>query len=302
MHKKRHTTKRRYARLASAVAGAAIMSAAVLPGIPAIVQAAAPEAAVDTAQTVTTVAATNDPVQVARDNAGRFGLGTSGHYSLISQSDSKSTVRVRSNGQIHKIDMVLRDGNWVVKAVRGIGDMNHPATYVSANSYYNYLPGVTNVINPVTTAVTATLGASQQVIYQNNNYNNWLWTAGAYPKDMAFGVLLQNPQTAGIATPLPGTLLHSLNNINFNNRLVVYAHLGATSTQGYGIGISRVEQNGNNLIVTVRTNSPQANEFLTHTQSDAYVAIDRGMLNMAVPVHVQFVDQNGTVLGDYTAG
>lgn len=293
MLKKRRTHKKRYARLATAVAGAAIMSAAVLPGVSAIAHAASPAATFSTREAAE---AANDPVQVAMDNAANFGLDTSGHYNLISQGDSKATVRVRSNGQTYKVDMVLRDGNWVVKAVRGIGDMYHPATYVSANSY-DYLPGT--VINPATAAVTATLGASQQVIYQNHNYDNWLYSA-AYPKDMAFGVLLKNPQT-GSATPLPSALLHSLNNINFGNRLAVYAHLGTTSPQGYGIGISRIEQNGNDLIVTVRAKSPQPNETLTSTQSDAYVAIDRSLLNMGAPIHVRFVDQNGTVLGDYTA-
>jgi hypothetical protein len=296
LHKKRRTNKRRYARLATAVAGAAIISAAVLPGIPAIAHATSPAATFSTADTT---AAANDPVQVAIDNAGRFGLDSSGHYSLISQSDSKATVRVRSNGQTYKLDMVLSDGNWVVKTIRGIGDMTHPATYVSANSY-NYSPLVTNVVNPVATTVTATLGASQQVIYQNNNYDNWLWTANAYPKDMAFGVLTQNPRISNLATPLPSALLHSLNNINFDNRLAVYAHLGTTSGQGYGIGISRIEQNGNDLIVTVRTKSPQPNETMTNTQSDAYVAIDRSMVNMGAPIHVRFVDQSGTLLGDYT--
>jgi hypothetical protein len=209
LHKKRRTPKRRYTRLATAIAGAAIMSAAVLPGIPAIAHAASPAATFSTRDAAD---AANDPVQTVIDNAGRFGLDTDGHYSLISQNGSKATVRARSNGQTYKVDLVLQNGNWVVKTLRGIGDMQHPATYVSANSYYDYLPGT--IINPVTTTVTATLGASQQVIYQNNNYDNWLWTANAYPNDMAFGVLTQNPQTAGVATPLSGTLLHYINAMN----------------------------------------------------------------------------------------
>ncbi|MCE5285629.1 MAG: hypothetical protein LLG02_07260 [Pelosinus sp.] len=311
MHHKKHVTKRRYQRLATAIAGAAIMSTALLPGLPAAIAHAAPARHVvarpgashqineTTPSTDTTNVAANDPVQVVLDNAGSYGLDASGRYSVISQSDTKTVVRVKSNGQTYKVDLVLRDGNWVIKAIRGIGDATHPATYTTGNFFNSTV--VTDVVNQVPGTVVATLGTSQQVIYQNNNYDNWFWNGSAYPQDMAFGVLLQSPQAAGLATPLPTNLLNSINNINFSNRLVVYAHLGTAPAHGYGIGISRIEQNGNDLIVTVRTNNPQSGVALGSTQSDAYVAIDRSMLNMDAPIHVSFVDLNGTVLSSYTA-
>ncbi len=107
--------------------------------------------------------------------------------------------------------------------------------------------------------------------------------------------LLQPPLQDGKATPIPGNVLSTVNNVDFGNQFVIYAHLGTTAAQGYGIGISRVVQTGNDRTVTVRSISSHPNTALSLTKSDDFVRLYRATLNVATPINVTFVDQNGTV-------
>ncbi|HMM22654.1 MAG TPA: hypothetical protein PKA10_18195 [Selenomonadales bacterium] len=296
LHKShRRGLRKRHKRMLAAVAGAAVLSSAVLPGMP-MAQVQAAPATKSVADTATNQSAafsrTDSPVRTVIERAGSLGLDPYGRYSLLSHSKSKATVSVRSNGQTFKVDLVRRGGNWVVTTIRGIGDSNTPATYrtVSNGSY---------ITLPASGFVPMTLGTSQQILFQTSNYNTWTWGYDFYPQGMDFGVLLQNPRLAGTTALVPKNIPNLVNNINFSDQLVLYAHLGNVDSRGYGIGISQVAQTGNNLTVTVNMKSPIANVASGATKPDDVVPLDRASLNFGAPIHVTFVDANGTALGNY---
>lgn len=287
-------TKRRYKRVAAALAGAAMMSS-LLPGIPfsRVYAAANPNVtyrAVARDQSDAENMTAGSPVQVVKDNAGTFGFNTDAdQFTLLSQSESKATVQVRKDGQTFKVDLVQEDGNWIIKTIRGIGDMTHPATYTPASMFYYRLAA----------APPASESADSQTIYQTDNFSQWSWNQAAYPADMGLGVLLQNPNLTENATAIPDNILSQITNIDFSRHFVLFANLGSVAAKGYGIGIEKVVQTGNDFTVTVRTKSPAANETLTDTKRDDLVLIDRATLDFSNPILINFVDQNGTRLITY---
>jgi hypothetical protein len=303
MNSKSHRkgTRRRYRRIAAAVAGAAVLSSAMLPGLPAVRAYASPShdnhrtnitsGQVDTSQA-------GDPVQIVEDNAATFGFdASSDHFSLLDQTGSHATVKVRSNGQTYKVDLNLRGGNWVITTIRGIGDSNNPATYIPASMFTSQI-GVTTLA--ASTIAPVTLAASQQVLFQTDKYDTWLWNGAGYPQDMSFGILLQNPRLAGNSALVPGTILDQTATVDFGHQFALFAHLGTVAASGYGVGIAQVAQSGNDLIVVVRTKSPQPNEQPASTKTDDLVILDRSSITVGIPLHVTFVDQNGTVLATQT--
>lgn len=274
MHKSRRKIKRKYKRLAAAVAGAAIMSSAMLPAISPAVAHASPDPNTTAIPNFTTTTSTANPTITADPTP--TPAPTSTPTDLSAQRKHRDRNRDRD-----------RD--------------HHDRNYRDKNPVYQYYSNVT-----VTTAldnqpvVPQTLAASQQVLFQSANYDTWSWNESTYPQEMTFGVFLRNPLQNGLSTPIPKNVLSTFNNVNFGNQFIIYAHLGTKLSPGHAIGISRVVQNGNDLTVTVRTNSPQPNNALGPTKADDLVQIDRATLNFAVPINITFVNENGTILNNYT--
>lgn len=280
----RRRMRRRYRRLAAALAGVAVMSSAGMPWLPVAKVVAAPSASYSTTQAATTSA---DPVQVVMDNAATFGFDAENdRFSLLSKTDDKAVVRVRSHGQTFKVDLERAGEGWRITVIRGIGDMTRPATYTPAS----FFPGAA-----LPTAPTAP--AEQTVLYENDSYNDWSWREASYPRDMDIGLSLFDPRLAGVATAIPGSVLDKT---DFGRQLLLFARLGPVADKGYGIAISRVAQAGNDLTVTVRTKSPAVGGTLEATKGDDYLAVDRTGLDFTRPIHVTFVDQYGTILITYT--
>ena len=148
--------------------------------------------------------------------------------------------------------------------------------------------------------IAQTLAANEQVLFQTSSYDTWSWTEGAYPADMSCGVFVQNPLPAGAASLLPDNILRAVRNVNFANQFVIYAHLGSQVSPGHAISIAKVVQDGNDLTVTVSTNSPKPDIASSPTKRDDIVQLDRATLNFAAPIHITFVDQNGIQLTSYT--
>jgi hypothetical protein len=294
--------RRKYKRLAAAVAGAAIMSSAMLPGIPAArVHAADPEAAapITAVQPGTPVNTAADPVQTVTANAATYGFNAaSGGFTLSSQTGGNAVVRVRSGGQSYNVDLVKQGDNWVVKAVRGIGDASHPATYVPAGMFP--LAASPAAVPAGITILPTNLPGAQQMLFQTNNFDSWRWSDTSYPQDMAFGLLVRDPRPDGSANGTANDAFNPINNVDFGRQFVVYAHLGTTAAQGYGIGIASVTQSGNDLTITVRAQTPQPDAAATPTKTDDFVPLDRAGLNFANPIQVNFVDPAGTSLFSYT--
>lgn len=226
-----------------------------------------------------------DPVETVKDNAASLGFDTRyDRFTLLSIAGSKAIVQVRHGGQTFKVDLIKKGSGWDITTVRGIGDMNHPATYTPVS----FLPA---------TAVS-TISPAQNVLYQTNTYTSWAWNETTYPNDMTLGVILQNPQLA--TATIPPDILNKIANINFNNQFVVFAYLGNVPPRGYGIGIERIVQAGNAITVTVHTKSPNNAADLPQSKYSDYITIDRAALRNASQVHITFVDQTGRTLNNYT--
>jgi hypothetical protein len=333
---RRSGSKRKYKRLVAAVAGAAVLSSTMLPGLPIEKAHAAsnPQAALtaeaavpDTAEAPAADTAresgrdrerdnnrdtgreenrdrdrdrgqdqdrdynrVSDPVQVVRNNAASFGFNASrDNFSLISKSENKATVRVRTSDQTFKVDLVRRGNSWQITAVRGIGDMTHPATYTSAKRFY-YQP----------TYIAPPYLANPETLYESSKFNEWHWYEGTYPDDMSFGIILQDPRQDNQPDVLPAGILAQLKNIDFSRQFVLYAHLGTVAPNGYSIAIQKVVREGDTIMVTVRTKSPLANETPTISLIDTYLTFDRSILNYTNPTKIVITDQNGRVLTSYT--
>ena len=313
---KRRRLKRRYRKMAAAAATAAVMSTALLHGFPVAKVMAAPslpvESAVDEAavQDQSGGAAeaarerdkdrdrdrdrdrhhdrweTRSPVQVVMDKAATFGFNVHrDSFSLLSKTANRATVRVRHDGQTFKVDLERAGNSWVITTIRGIGDMNQPATYTPAS----FFPGA--ALLPASAAP-----AEGTTVFATEAFNTWNWTEAVYPGDMSFGIALQDPRPAGLATTVPAGVLDKL---DFGRQMLLFAHVGSVSPQGYGVGIAKVVRSGNDLTVTVRTKSPQAGDKAA-TKTDDYLAVDKANLDFSRPARIAFVDQQGRVLVTYT--
>lgn len=317
----KHLSRRRkkYKRLMAALAGAAVVSSALLPGIPINkVQAAVnPAATINTADQAKDQAdkrdndrwqwnkdndwagrhdrdnhrhayQLSDPVAVVRDNASTYGFDASNdRFSLLSISGSKAIVQVRTSSQTFKVDLTRDNGDWVITAVRGIGNNGLPATYRPASSFGYSTLGVS----------TSIPSSANTVLYSTDKFADWSWRESTYPQGMAMGVFVTEPKSVNV---IPDIIRSQLHDVDFGSQLVLYAHLGSVSSRGYGIGIEKVVQTGNDLTVTVRTNSPRFNIGFSDTKGDDYVTINRATLDFTNPVHVNFVDIHGASLSHYT--
>lgn len=288
--------RRKYKKLAVAAATAAVMSSAMLHGVPlAKVQATpagqevVPGQEMTTGQEATPTAnAAADPVQAVIDHAAIYGFNATGDkFSLLTKTDDSATVGVRSGGRSFKVDLKLQGDSWVVTTVRGIGDMTRPATFIPAS----FFPGGAVTPTPAPPAATGT------VLFATANFDGWLWSEAKYPQDMAFAITLEDPRPGRVVTTIPDDVLAAT---DFSRQFIITAHLGTVEAQGYGIGITKVMQTGNNLTVTVRAKSPQPGETNAANKLDDYVTVDRAGLDFANAIQVTFVDQNGTTLAVQT--
>jgi hypothetical protein len=305
--------RRRYRKMAAAMAGAAVMSTALLHGFPVAKVLASPSLPVESAADEAAVQEqgggeaetargrdrerdrdrdrdhdrweTRSPVQVVMDNAATFGFDVrTDSFSLLSKTDKRATVRVRHGGQTFKVDLERSGNSWIITTIRGIGDMNHPATYTPASFFSG--AALTTPVAP----------AGQTTLFQTDAFNAWSWREAVYPGDMSFGIALQDPRPTGTDADIPDSVLDG---VDFGRQLLLFAHAGTVAPQGYGVGIAKVVRSGNDLTVTVRTKSPQDGDKAATKRGD-YLAVDRANLDFRRPVRVAFVDQNGTVLVTYT--
>lgn len=231
---------------------------------------------------------TGDPVDVVKDNAAIFGFNAAkDRFTLLSVNGGTAVVQVKTSGQTFKVDLERNGGKWVITTIRGIGNERYPATYRPASMYGYSTLGIAT--GPV---------ATEKTLYSNDSFVNWSWQESAYPADMKLGVLVSPP--AATQTSIPGVIVDKVDSIDFGRQLVLYAHIGSVADRGYGIGIERVAQTGNDLTVTVRIKSPLANNDWSLTKTNDVIPIDRLALNFTYPIHINFVDQDGVSLSSYT--
>ena len=232
----------------------------------------------------------SDPVDVVKDNAGIFGFDkTKDRFSLLSVAGNKAVVQVKTSGQTFKVDLERSGSRWVITTIRGIGNSQYPATYRPA-SLFGYRTSVTAV--PV-------IPVGERILYLNSNYTDWSWRESGYPANMKLGVLLAKPDPAN-PLGVPDAIITKAADIDFGRQLALYAHIGSVADQGYGIAIERVIQTGNDLTVSIRTKSPSDNRMWFPSVTNEMIPLDRSSLNFTKPIQIKFIDQNGTVLNNYT--
>ena len=323
-HKPHRKRLKKIRRLAAAVASAAVMSAAVLPVVSAaqLPDTAAPEITEkapdqtapaqnvrqakhhDEAQRQDSDSDSHrkadwnraehrdySPVEVVRNNAAYYGFDADNDsFSLLSKSDSKAIVQVRRmGGQTFKVDLEQSGDSWVITTIRGIGNMKYPATYIPASMFSHHV------------VVAAPVAAGERIIFTADNYASWNWSERTYPSDMHFGIYTANPSLVESGQVLPDAVVKALAAIDYTRQFVFYADLGSVPPKGYGIGIEKVAQTGNTLLVTVRTASPGlTTSNLTFTKNYDYITIDRSAVDFAKPVHVRFITPDGQALSGYT--
>ena len=231
------------------------------------------------------------PVAVVKDNAARYGFDADDdRFSLLSQNNDRAIVQVRHvGGQTFKVDLERDGRSWEITTIRGIGSMKYPATYIPAKMFSH------NIV----VATPVTLAANQQIIFRTDAYADWTWREATYPRDMHFGIYRHNPTLFDGSEILPDAVVKALADIDYSRQMVFYANLGSVAYKGYGIGIEKVAQTGNNLVVTVRTKSP-ALTTETFTKAYDYIAIDRSAVDFTKAVHVHFVTPDGHALSWYT--
>jgi hypothetical protein len=282
----------KHKRIMAAVAGAAVISATMLPGMPVKAQALSTSKEIHEAMAKAEEMKQHrsaDPVRVVRNNAATFGFDSvHDRFSLLSSSGSKAIVQVRSNGQTFKVDLRRDDGEWTITTIRGIGDSTHPATYTPAKLFTRYA------------TVAATDQTVIQQLYHNDNLGDWTWNESAYPKDMSFGLLMKDPLTDESGDYVPANVLDQMKTVNFSRQFVLYAHLGTVAPNGYGIAIEKVVRYGNDVAVTLRTKSPRAADSSSLSVLDTYITLDRSVLANGRPTTITVYDQTGVRLVAYT--
>ncbi|MBP2637759.1 MAG: hypothetical protein H6Q72_3666 [Firmicutes bacterium] len=229
-----------------------------------------------------------DPVGVVKTSATTFGFDAyTDNFTLLSISSDKAIVQVNTRGQTFKVDLERNENNWVIAAIRGIGNSKYPATYRPA-SFYGYQ------------AATAPVGnAARQTLYSTDAFTGWSWNQSTYPADMKVGVLLAQPESTAI-TELPSIIIGKAASIDFKRQFALYAHIGYVGSTGYGIGIEKVVQTNNDLVVTLRIKSPVEKAPPLSTITNDVITIDRANLNFNKPIHIKFIDRNGITVSNYT--
>ncbi len=292
-HKKK-SLRKKYKKLAAALAGAAVVSTAMLPGA-ALPRALAAENPASGRPEIVREhhVRSGSPVAVVRDNAYKYGFDADNdRFSLLSKTDSKAVVEVRTGTQTFKVDLEkTRRGDWRITTIRGIGNAKYPATYYPASWFER---------GPVYRYTGAGEPVIQKILYQATAFRDWSWNEGAYPRDMSFGVISYDPRLGNRSGEIPDDIFQQLTTIDFNKYIAIYTYLGTTGPTGYGIGIERVAEIGNNLVVTINTKSPEAGQTNpSATKAFDIVRIDRAAFASGQSSEIIIVDQNGTVLFDY---
>lgn len=290
---KRKSLQKKYKRMLAAVAGAAVLSTAMLPGgLPAKVQAS-PDNSLHLENIVVQDKSVKpdwagSPVNLVKANARKYGFNPhSDRFSLLSQTRTKATVQVKSGDRTFKVDLTRKSGlsQWKITAIRGIGNMKYPASYTPASFFEPQIK--------VTLAAAETPGSV--LLYRNNAFADWQDPA---PADLSFGVLVQDSPGKG---RVPAEVYDRIKGMDLQNRLVLYAALGNGKSADYGIGIEQVAAADDRITVTVRTKSPRPDERGT-SGGKPYdiVSLDRTALDFWSPLHVTFVDRNNKTLRSYT--
>ncbi|MDF2569436.1 MAG: hypothetical protein K0R55_1040 [Sporomusa sp.] len=222
-----------------------------------------------------------DPMQVARIEGKKYGFTDKDTFTIIKRLDKSELAR---HGEIHvKVTHSGKDYTMILVKPFGGGD----AIWTTYR--------VVGQVKPVPAPPAQNDG---KTLFSTDKYADWNWTKGSYLKDMAFATVVDYGFQLKQDKRIPENVLNKVKEINYANKVVLFAYLGTAPSGGYGIGIEKVTMNANKMTVTVHTLSPRPGAPVTMamTQPSDYVVLDKAIFDIWGGVDLTFVDQKGQVL------
>ncbi len=220
-----------------------------------------------------------DPLQVARSEGRNYGFTDQDSFSIIKRLDASEIAR---HGEIH-VRVIHAGKDYTMILVKPFGGGDAIWTTYQVIGFYQPAP-------PAQT--------TGKTLFSTGKYAGWKWQKNSYPKDMAFATIVDYRAQRQQDRRIPASVLKQVQNIDYHNKVVLFAYLGTAPTGGYGIGIEKITMQANKMTVTVHTNSPGAGSMVTQAaaQPADYIALDRAIFDIWGGVDVTFVDQTGRVL------
>lgn len=219
-----------------------------------------------------------DPMQVAKIEGKNYGFTEQDIFTMVKSVNSSELSR---HGQID-IDVTHQGKTYKMILVKPFGGGDAIWT-----TYKVYGETVNIPEKPEETAV----------LFETDKYADWTWYNAKYPQDMFFSTIVNFNGHLYYDSRISKQLADKFQAAEFNNKLILFANLGASSAKS-AIGIEKVTITGHNMTVYVHTKSPKPGEIITMNilYPNDYIAIDRNVVDELGSVNITFVDQKGKIL------
>lgn len=220
-----------------------------------------------------------DPLKVAQIEGKSYGFTDKDTFTIIRQYSSTTIARHgQVNVEVNHNDKVY---NMILVKPFGGGDAIWTTYKVTG-------PKKPDTDKPI----------NGKVIFNTNKYSTWQWLKNDYLNDMAFTVIVDYDAQAAKDKRIPEMVLARAKDVDYNNKVAIFAYLGTAPSGGYGIGIEKATIKGNSMTVKVRTNSPAPGQPVTlaQTRPSDFITVDRNVVDIWGGVNITFVDEKGTVL------
>ncbi|SMC38061.1 protease complex subunit PrcB family protein [Sporomusa malonica] len=222
-----------------------------------------------------------DPMQVARMEGKNYGFTDKDTFTIVKRLAKSELAR---HGEIHvKVTHNGKDYTMILVKPFGGGD----AIWTTYRVF--------GQVKPVPVPPIQTDG---KTLFATDKYDGWSWNKSTYLKDMAFATVVDYNSQLAQDKRIPEDVLRKVKDINYANKVVLFAYLGTAPSGGYGIGIEKVTINGNKMTVAVHTMSPRpgAPVTLAMTKPSDYIVLDKAIFDIWGGVDITFVDHKGQVL------
>lgn len=221
-----------------------------------------------------------DPLAVAREEGKAYGFTAGDSFTIIKRYASTSLarhgeihVRVNHDGRDYTMILVRPFGSddgaiWTVYRVSGMGSGDEQPNNAG------------------------------KVLFQSEKYTDWQWFKKQYLNDMAFATIVDYNAQLKQDSRIPEFVLSKAKDIDYSQKVVLFAYLGTAPGGGYGIGIEKVSMRNNVMTVQVRTRSPRPGQPVTMMIAHPadFVVIDRSAVDIWGGVTIKFIDQDDNEL------
>lgn len=135
-------------------------------------------------------------------------------------------------------------------------------------------------------------------IYRNHLLDNWAWSKGTLPKNMAFTAVVDLDYQRKKDNRFRSDIWDVISSYDHKNNVLLLATLGAMPTGGYDIGIKNVSVRGREVTVHVVFKSPAYGNSVTMATTYPFdvVLIPKNKLPLDKEVTFTFIDPKGNLL------